>query len=235
MHVLNQKNRQFAWSLAWSLSLFGCSTTTALDEKRAHTIQMCKQNLPASDKIKLQAVSTGCIASFAVSKAIGSNNPAPLICMAGGASGFLLGESIAERKCAYVTQADQLKGEIAHAKQMNTGFAMILAQQATELAAFELMLTGLKQQQAAQTRKSQQQQALEASLNEQIAKDQLIYQQVQEEFRFKQKTLAASKRLKPSSQEADLRAEIQALQKNLKQLQASHAKFTRLRQSLNEE
>lgn len=235
MLIFSKRCRNSVWYLVWGISLFGCATTTSLDEQRSHKIQMCKQNLPASDKIKVQAASTGCIASFAFSKAIGSNNPAPLICMAGGASGLLLGESIAERKCAYVTQADQLKGEIAHAKQMNTGFAIVLAQQATELAAFESMLTGLQQQHAAQTNQLQQKQAVEANLTEQITKDQLLYKQLQDEFRFKQKTLADSKVLKQASQEADLLTEIQALQKNMKQLQASNAKFNRLRQSLHAE
>lgn len=234
MRLSIHKTRHGAWCLVWSLSLFGCATTTQFDEKRTHAIQMCKQNLPANDKIKLQAVSSGCIASFALSKAIGSNNPAPLICMAGGTSGWLLGESIAERKCAYVTQSDQLKGEIAHAKQMNTSFAIVLAQQATELAAFELMLAGLQQQQVAQTSQLQQKQALETSLSDQITKDQQLYKQIQDEFRFKQKTLADSKVLKQTSEEGKLLIEIQALQKNLKQLQASNTKFNRLRQRLNE-
>jgi len=212
--------------------LTACATTATIDENRAYAIQMCKQNLPVAQKIKLQSVSIGCMASLALSKAIGSNNPASLICMAGGASGFLLGESIAERKCGYITQADQLNGEIAHTKQMNAGFAVVMAQQTTDLAAFELMVAGLRSQQTAAASQTTQKAQLEASLNTQIDNDRLVFKQVQEEFKFKQQTLAASKPLKQKTKEDELLTEIRALEKNLKQLQASNAKFNRLRQNL---
>lgn len=234
MRTLSKWNRGFVWVLVVGGSLIGCTTTTPIDEKRAHAIQMCKQKLPANDKIKLQSVSFGCMASMAFSKAIGSNNPAPLLCMAGGASGFLFGETIAERKCSYVTQTDQLNGEIAHAKKMNAGFTMVFAQQTTELSKFELMLSGLRNQQAVDAAQAAQKANLAASLAEQVANDQIIFKQAQEEFRFKQKTLADSKRLKQQVKEDELMAEIQALQKNLKTLQENNAKFSQLRQDLSE-
>ncbi|MFZ1342553.1 hypothetical protein [Thiothrix eikelboomii] len=234
MRTLSKWNRGFVWVLVFGGSLIGCTTTTPIDEKRAHAIQMCKQKLPANDKIKLQSVSFGCMASMAFSKAIGSNNPAPLLCMAGGASGFLFGETIAERKCSYVTQTDQLNGEIAHAKKMNAGFTMVFAQQTTELSKFELMLSGLRNQQAVDAAQAAQKANLAASLAEQVANDQIIFKQAQEEFRFKQKTLADSKRLKQQVKEDELMAEIQALQKNLKTLQENNAKFSQLRQDLSE-
>lgn len=234
MHQFSNWNRGFAWILVCGSILTGCATATPIDEKRANAIQMCKQNLPANDKIQLQSVSFGCMASMAFSKAIGSNNPAPLLCMAGGASGFLFGESIAERKCSYVTQADQLNGEIAHAKKMNASFAMVFAQQTTELSKFELLLTGMRSQQVADAAQREQKAKLAASLNEQVANDQVIFKRVQEEFRFKQKTLTDSKRLKQQPKEEELLAEIQALQKNLKTLQENNAKFSQLRQDLSE-
>lgn len=227
-------NRGFVWVLVLGGSLIGCTTTTPMDEKRAQAIQICKQNLPTNDKIKLQSVSFGCMASMAFSKAIGSNNPAPLLCMAGGASGFLFGESIAERKCGYITQADQLNGEIAHAKKMNAGFAMVFAQQTTELSKFELILSGLRNQQTVDAAQTAQKTQLAASLSEQVANDQVIFKQAQEEFRFKQKTLADSKRLKQQAKEDELMAEIRALQKNLKTLQENNAKFSQMRQDLSE-
>ncbi|MFZ1386077.1 MAG: hypothetical protein WBP46_01865 [Thiolinea sp.] len=232
MEKVSNWGRKLAWALACGSALTACSTTAPLDEQSANAIQMCKRNLPVSDKLKLQSVSVGCMASMALSKAIGSNNPVPLICMAGGASGFLLGESIAERKCSYITQADQLNGEIAHAKKMNAGFVVVLAQQTTELSAFELMLTELRNQQLAAAAQVEQKAALEASLTEQVAKDQMILKQVQDEFRFKQKTLADTKRLNQQAKANELLTEIQALQKNLKQLQETNAKFNRLRQDL---
>ena len=232
MRKLSNWGRSFAWAVVYGSALVGCASTAPIDEKRANAIQMCKQNLPINDKIKLQSISVGCMASLALSKAIGSNNPAPLICIAGGASGFLFGESIAERKCGYITQADQLNGEIAHAKKMNAGFVIVLAQQTTDLAAFELMVAGLRSQQAADATQAAQKAQVEASLAEQVAHDKQVFKQVQEEFRFKQKTLAASRPLKQQAKEDELLAEIKALEKNLKQLQASDAKFIQLRQNL---
>lgn len=227
-------NKTFTWALVYSGLLVGCATVAPVDEQRAQAIQACKQKIPAAEKIQVQSVSMGCMASMAFSKAIGSNNPAPLICMAGGASGFLLGESITERKCNYATQAEQLDGELAHAKKMNAGFAIVLAQKSTELSALELMAQGLKQQQAAASAQTEQSKHLEASINADIADNQTLLKQARDEFKFKQQTLAASKGLKQQATEDELLAEIRALQKNLKQLQESNAKFNQLGLALAE-
>ncbi len=228
-----QQLRNFGLAMLAGSLLVGCSTMgSGMDEKQVAAIQMCQQKLPVSDKIKLQSVSMGCVASMAFYKAIGSNNPAPMLCMAGGASGFLFGESIAERKCAYITQEDQLKGEIAHAKKMNTGFAIVFAQQSQELAAFELMVAGLRGQQADAAARREQMTKLESGLADQMANDQAMLKQVNDEFRFKQKTLVESKSLQKQDQEDALLAEIRALQKNVKQLQENNVKFAKLKQSL---
>ena len=126
-----------------------CSTTSHLTEAQVAQIKMCKSQLPVSKRLQLESVSTGCIVSYPIKRMINDKDPSPLLCLAGGASGFLLGESIAERKCAYLSKEQQLDGEIAHVEKLNQGMTTIFAQQSKDLKAFEGSAASLTQQKRA--------------------------------------------------------------------------------------
>ncbi len=111
--------------------LTACSTQQLVQKEnitqaQSQKIQQCKDNTPSSQKIKKEAVAFSCIASLAFSRMIGQSNPKALICVAGGAAGFLFGNSVAERKCEYSVLNNQLEGELAHASKMKENFSPYL-------------------------------------------------------------------------------------------------------------
>ena len=214
--------------------LAGCSTTGVLppEQKRSaieqEQIAQCKKNVPDQDRVQKEAVTTGCITTMVAWRAIGQNNPAALICMVGGGTGFLLGESIAERKCAYLTEEERLNGEIAHASSMNSKFAIYSLQSKKDLALYEKQIKTLAAQRQAEAANSAEQEKLKQSLAKQLAKERQTIKQVQDEQRFKQATLqeARQKAKQASVEKADkLEAEIRILQKNIRQMQEAASKL----------
>ena len=210
-----------------------CSSISSKHTKaQAEQINQCKAELPVSKKVKMQSVTSGCLMSVAVSKMTGSNNPAPMLCLAGGTSGFLLGESIAERKCGYITLEEQLDGEISHAAKMNAGFSVVFMQQEMALKKHELSAAGLSTQKASDEQGQVALSAFEQKLVEQLKQDQALLANTQNEFRFKRETLEKSRKLKQQEKEDKLLAEIRALQKSIKVLQENRLKLARLKNSL---
>ena len=209
-----------------------CSAPSKLTREQAEQVEMCKSQLPLSKKIKLQSVTSGCMLSMAFNKMIGSNNPAPMICMAGGGAGLLFGESIAERKCGYMTLENQLDGEIAHAEKMNAGFSIVFAQQALDLKQYEMMASGLAAQKASDEKSLAEKEAFRKQLDEQLAKEWDILKASREEVQFKTETLQKSKALARKEKEEKLQEEIKALRSSIKTLQENTAKLARVKNSL---
>lgn len=205
----------------------GCSSvpenTTEHSATDREKIAQCKLQIPDQDRVKKEAVSSGCILGLAAWKAIGQNNPASLICMAGGGAGFLLGDSIAERKCHYITLEEQLDGEIAHASSMNSKFSIYLLQSKKDLALSQLQVDALVAQQKTGKANAVQQTTLKQTLSKQLEKERLTMKQVQAEYRFKQET---QKQARQSQDKANkLLAEIRMLQTNIHQLRETEAKL----------
>jgi hypothetical protein len=204
--------------------IVGCSALpekVALTAEQAKSIEVCQVALPASKKIKKEAVTMGCLATLGFWKAIGQENPGALMCVAGGASGFLLGKSIAERKCAYLTLADQVDGEISHTAKMNGMFPLFFQEQNMQVALIKAQAKGvLAQYQQGQADKKSLEKMHE-SLAKQLQKEKQFLVQVQENSQFKQET---SLKAKPKSigiseeKQAALSAEIRALIQHIRKL-----------------
>ncbi len=120
------------------LSVVACSSQQLVQKEgitqvQRQKIQQCRDNTPSSQKIKKESVALSCIASLAFSRMIGQTNPKALICVAGGAAGFLFGSSVAERKCEYSVLDNQLEGELAHASGMQKKFGSYLSDLGSKL------------------------------------------------------------------------------------------------------
>jgi len=98
-----------------------------ITQAQKQKIEQCKENTPSSKKIKKEAVAFSCIASLAISRLVGRHDHKALICVAGGAAGYLIGSSVAERKCEYSVKDNQLEGELSHAHDMKKKFATYMA------------------------------------------------------------------------------------------------------------
>ncbi|HPE60824.1 MAG: hypothetical protein KDI15_08490 [Thiothrix sp.] len=214
------------------LLLTSCSSTPPATGDQAEKIAMCKQQLPAARRIHTESVSMGCAASLAFNKMIGSNNPTPLLCFAGGTSGYLLGESIAERKCSYLTLEQQLDGEIAHAQKMNSGFQIVFAQQAKDLARYQAQAAALADSKAEDAARRTQLEQLNHGLQNQLDQDSRLLQQTRDEFRFKQETLETTRSLQQQDKSDKLLTEIRALQTGIKSLQANNQKLLQVKDNL---
>lgn len=126
----------------------GCSSQQLVQKEgitqvQKEQIQQCRDNTPSSQKIKKESVAFSCIASLAFSRLIGQHNPKALICVAGGAAGFLFGNSVAERKCEYSVLDNQLEGELAHASGMQKKFKTYLSDLGSKLDKQSAQVTAL--------------------------------------------------------------------------------------------
>ncbi|WMP16592.1 hypothetical protein [Thiothrix lacustris] len=222
---INHASKITSIILALSVSA-GCSmnaTKSTITPEQEKDIQACKTNLPSSKKIKKEAVTYGCLASLAFWKAIGQENPAALMCVAGGGAGFVLGDSVAERKCSYLNIANQLDGEIAHTSKTNGTFALFFIEQDLNLklqqAQAEALLTAKEKASADKVAL----QKMQESLTEQLEKEQYLLTQMQEERQFKQETVNKAKQAKLEKEKIDmLTNEIKSLIDNIKKLRENN-------------
>lgn len=204
------------------LFITACTSNTHKPEESAshkQAIQACKDNLPASKKIKRDSITFGCLATLAFWKSIGQENPAALICAAGGGAGFLLGESVAERKCEYLDLASQLDGEIAHTSKLNSTFGLFFLEQESNLKLQQAKAEALnsKTQQTATSKAALE--SLQKDLASQLEKEKYVLAQLQEERQFKQETINEAKTAHLEQAKTDqLLTEIKALLKNIKKL-----------------
>lgn len=212
------------------LALGSCATAPRyLTDEQAAKVQACKSTLPSSKRLKIEAVSTGCMASFAFNRMINSKDPSPLLCIAGGTTGFLLGESIAQRKCSYLTLQQQVDGEIAHAAKINAGMVQVFAQQAKDLALFGGLATSLSAQKASDEKQQQALSSFADSLNQQIRKEQVLLTTLRDEISFKRETLGKGQSLKQQEKEDKLLEEINSLQESIARLQKNYSKLVAFR------
>lgn len=199
--------------------LVSCSNQVAvgngdLNLAEKNSIKQCTSNLPASKKIKLQAVSAGCVASLALSKALGQSNPAALICMAGGAAGYMLGKSVAERKCGYISAEKQIQSELAHSRKVNANFANLLMEQQKNIRALDSKAADLLSEQQQGLNKRQELLQLQKQLKRTIAKESYLLQQFTEETQFKMQTINIIPKNNVAIQNS-LLTEIHSLQKSI--------------------
>lgn len=207
------------------LFITACTSNTQKPEEsasRQQEIQSCKDNLPASKRIKRESITFGCLATLAFWKSIGQENPAALICAAGGGAGFLLGESVAERKCEYLDLASQLDGEIAHAGKLNSTFGLFFLEQESNLKLQQAKAEALTSQTQQKTTNKTAQESLHKDLASQLEKEKYVLAQLQEERQFKQETINEAKAAHLEQAKTDqLLTEIKVLLKNIKKLRAN--------------
>lgn len=208
--------------------LSACSQQTAPTEG----VQACLDKLPNSKLIKKQAVTTGCLLTAGFWKAIGQDNPASLVCMAGGGSGFLLGKSVAERKCSYRIIGDQIDGEIAHAQKVNLGFSMLLIEKAQNLATQEATVASLLAQHKAGQANLVYTKTVKQDIAEAAKSERQLVNTLMKEAAFKRKTLNESRRLNKKDKTDSLQKEVILLTKNIKTLRKANIKLYRLENQL---
>jgi hypothetical protein len=208
--------------------LSACSS----QEKASERVQVCLDKLSNSQLVKKQAITTSCIVTAGLWKAIGQDNPASLICLAGGGAGFLIGSSIAERKCHYRIAEEQLDGEISHAKKVNFGFNMLFLQKSEQIMLQTMTVESLK----AQHKEGQASLVYLKSVKEDTAKitkkERQLVNTLKKEVAFKNATLNKSKQLNKKEKIKSLRKEIILLNKNINLLRKENQKLYRLENQL---
>lgn len=208
--------------------LSACSS----QEKTSESVQVCLDKLPNSQLVKKQGVTTSCMVTAALWKAIGQDNPASLVCLAGGGAGFLIGSSIAERKCHYRIAEEQLDGEISHAKKVNFGFNMLFLQKSEQIMMQKMTIESLK----AQHKEGQASLVYLNGVKKDTAKitqqERRLVNRLKKEIAFKNKTLNSSKRLNKKEKIEHLRKEIILLNKNINLLRKENQKLYRLENQL---
>lgn len=229
-------NKLLALGLLSVSMISACSTTsstTKLTSEQQQQVQMCKQSVPASKKVKKEAVTWGCLATLAMWKSIGQENPAAMICAAGGGAGFLIGDSIAERKCEYLTLESQLDGEIAHAAKMNRSFGFYLIEQGLSLKLTKAQAEGVLKQYEDGKQDQKALAAAQETLKKQIGKEQELLATIQQERQYKYSTLVKARqdKLEEGNQEK-LQIEIVALLDNIKNMQENTQVLTKLSHEL---
>lgn len=218
-----------ATSLVFVLS--ACSTQTVTTPE----VAACKANIPLKKRITVKAVPTSCIVTAALYKSVGYEDPSILLCLAGGATSFLLGDSIETRRCSYRVFEDQLNGEIAHAQKMNKGFDVLFAQKAKEYKGYETQVKTVAQLQKVNEQETQQKKQVTKNLDAVIRKETEFTRTISEEVAFKTQTLKQSQQQKKtdySEREKTLLKEIQLLHQQIKRLRAENEKLSKLQVQL---
>lgn len=221
---------------AIGILIAGCSTAPSKSQQTPQQIadiDQCKSSLPSNKRIKKESITYGCLATLGFWKAIGQENPAAMICAAGGGAGFLLGDSIAERKCEYLDIASQLDGEIAHTSQVNTKFGFFFMEQDMQLKVHKSQAGALLQQnkQAAETQLAQQN--LHQQLSGELEQENRLLAQLYTEHGFKQQTLNKAIAAKQDQHKIDqLKTEIDTLRKNIKKLRENNQELKTINASL---
>lgn len=214
----------------------GCSgnpTKPQPTPQQIAAIAQCKSSLPSNKRIKKESITYGCLATLGFWKAIGQDNPAAMICAAGGGTGFLLGESVAERKCEYLDLASQLDGEIANTSQVNTKFGFFFMEQDMKLKANKSQADALLKQNQQETATRLARQNLHQQLSGELEKENRLLTQLYAEHGFKQQTLNEAKAAQQDQQKTDqLKAEIDSLRKNIKKLRDNNHELEIINASL---
>jgi hypothetical protein len=227
--------------LLTSLLVVSCTSQQVADDKlsvqQKQKIEQCKSNTSSSKKIKREAVTTGCLASLVFWKAIGQDNPAALICAAGGAAGFLIGSSVAERKCEYAVKENQVDGEIRHAASMNQKFALFFIEQEANLLKQKKIVESL----IAKVRKNGAERssikAVQSSLKTDLIKEKALLADLMKESSMKQETLILAKNNSTSNNKdvvKKLLDEIKALRRNISKMKRNSSELARLNTMTNQ-
>ncbi len=188
--MLYYNKPNFLLAIIATLVITACSS----QEAPSKSVQACLDELPNSQLIKQQAVTTGCVVTAALWKAIGQDNPASLVCLAGGGAGFLIGKSIAERKCHYRIAEEQIEGEIAHAKKVNLGFTMLFLQTSESLLTKKAIVSSLVSQHKARNINLVYLNSKKKEIATAVQNERKLISILQKEVAFKNKTLAISRR-----------------------------------------
>lgn len=210
-----------------------CSSSPQKPEEsasRQQEIQACKDRLPASKKIRQDSIILGCAGPSIIGRLMDRKTYA---CVVGSGAGFLLGESIAERKCEYLNLTAQLDGEIAHTNQLNSNFGSVLADQESQLKRQQAEAKALTTN--TQTASSNQAALtnLQKNLTNQLAKEKNTLAQLQEEQQFKQETVNQAQAAHLEQAKTDrLTAEINILRKNIEKLRVNNQALLHINNNL---
>lgn len=232
--MMKELNKIGTVSIVCSMMLItACSNSPQKPKEsasRQQEIQACKNNLPASKKIKQDSIVLGCAGPSIIGRLMDHKTYA---CVVGSGAGFLLGESVAERKCEYLNLAAQLDGEIAHTNQLNSNFNSVLQEQESKLKRQQAEAKALTAN--TQTAASNQSAlaSLQKDLNSQLAKERNTLAQLQEEQQFKQETVNQAQAAHLEQAKTDrLTAEINTLRKNIEKLRVNNQALLNINSSL---
>lgn len=220
-----------AATLCFTLS--ACTTQPVTTPK----IEACKAQVPLNKRTAIKAIPTSCLVKAAIYQSIGKEDPSILMCAAGGAAGFMLGDSIDTRRCGYRVFEEQLNGEIAHAKKMNRNFSLLLIQKTQQLHSQKAQITTLQKQKDSNQLSLQQKKHVAKSLGKTLQDEQAFSNTLQQELSFKSKTLQQSKKAQKDDyleREKDLLQEITLLRQNIEKLRLENEKLSKLQAQLSE-
>ena len=220
-------------SLLVGVMLFTLSACTTQQQVPSESVQACVDKLPNSQLIKKQAVTTGCIVSAAIWKATGIGNPTVLICLAGGGAGYLIGKSVAERKCGYRIAGKQLASEIAHIQRINRNFPVLFMGKSKQLATQQAMVASLLTRRNEGKAKLAFISAVKKKIIEAIKNERYLVSSLSQEASFKASILATSMQLNNTDKTKSLQKEIALLHKNIRLLREENKKLYLLENKLS--
>jgi hypothetical protein len=227
--MLYYNKPDFLLAIIVTLLITACSS----QKVPSKSVQACLDELPNSQLIKQQAVTTSCLVTAGLWKSIGQDNPASLICLAGGGAGFLLGKSIAERKCHYHIAEEQIKGEITHAQKVNLGFSFLFLQKSESLLKQKLVVSSLVAQHKERNINLVYLNSAKKEMAAVTRSERKLVNILLKEMAFKQNTLKISRRLNKKDQATALKKEIMLLNKNIKLFRKENLKLFRLENKLS--
>ena len=224
--------------------LAGCTADVSLQGltyEQKQQARQCRKHNPQSLKLQRHGSVAGCLSSLALTQLTGFKSSAALICSGGGLAGYLIGRSVAERRCEYITLERQLDGEIQHLLEMNQRFELLLLEQKANLKLLNDKVNLLKQKQQLAQRKPQSDkdrtliQTKEEDLSEQnsllehtvnrLDEERYMLDQLEIEQTFTQETLTQATQQGYSITESDRKNRLNILRRNIALLKRNTKKL----------
>ncbi len=220
-------------SLLMGATLFAFSACTTQQQVSSESVQACVAKLPNSQLIKKQAITTGCIVSAVIWKTTGIGSPTVLVCLAGGGAGYLLGKSIAERKCSYRLEGDQINKEISHIESINRNFPVLYTDKAKQLVKQQATVSSLLAKHKEGKAKLAAINAVKKEISSAAETERYLVGMLNKDLVFKTASLARSRLLNKTNNTKKLQKEIALLQKNIRILREENKKLYRLESQLS--
>ena len=209
----------------------------AVSEGTSEPTSTSSSGSPDATRTRTEGAVVGALVGSLLGYALGGDNrtASTLIGAAAGAGvGYLVGNEIAKRKQRYATEEDFLDSEIASAKEYNVTATAYNDQLREDIVQLEKRAGLLESRYRAGLASRDEVQAERASLREQIASSDKIYEGLKKEYDIKVAVAAERKQAKGGDDiyVQQLEEEISSLNEKMDQLQAQSVQLAQIDERL---